>query len=110
MRSIHSRTMDSRIWGIVPMASAALAICATAGVSLDAGARAGESGWVEVRSEHFVVASNAGESEARGIALEFERVRGIFHGAFAKFRVDPPQPIVILAARDESTMKMLAPE
>ena len=34
--------------------------------------------WVEVRSGHFVVASNAGESEARRIALEFERVRGVF--------------------------------
>ena len=57
-----------------------------------------------------MVESNAGESEARRIALEFERVRGIFRGAFPKFRVDPPQPIVILAARDEATMKMLAPE
>jgi tetratricopeptide (TPR) repeat protein len=66
--------------------------------------------WVEARSAHFVVASNAGESDARRIALEFERVRGIFRGAFAKFRVDPAQPIVILAARDEATMKMLAPE
>jgi tetratricopeptide (TPR) repeat protein len=66
--------------------------------------------WVEVRSGHFVVASNAGESEARRIALEFERVRGIFHAAFPKFRVDPAQPIVILAARDEATMKMIAPD
>ena len=66
--------------------------------------------WVEVRSAHFVVDSNAGESDARRIALEFERVRTIFHAAFAKFRVDPAQPIVILAARDEATMKMLAPE
>jgi tetratricopeptide (TPR) repeat protein len=65
---------------------------------------------VEVRSGHFVVASNAGESEARRIALEFERVRGIFHAAFPKFRVDPAQPIVILAARDEATMKMIAPD
>jgi len=89
-----------------------------AGASLLCGARGGVcagSGeaiepWVEVRSGHFVVASNAGESEARRIALEFERVRGIFHAAFPKFRVDPAQPIVILAARDEATMKMIAPD
>jgi tetratricopeptide (TPR) repeat protein len=66
--------------------------------------------WVEVRSAHFVVASNAGESDARRIADQFERVRSIFHHAFVNFRVDPPQPIVILAARDEATMKMLAPD
>ncbi len=88
------------------------------GASLLWGAFAGVCGtsseaierWVEVRSTHFVVESNAGESEARRIALEFERVRRIFLGAFAKFRVDPAQPIVILATRDEATMKMLAPE
>jgi tetratricopeptide (TPR) repeat protein len=88
------------------------------GASLLWGARAGVCGgsseaidrWVEVRSAHFVVASNAGETEARRIAFEFERVRGIFHAAFPKFRVDPAQPIVILAARDEATMKMLAPD
>jgi tetratricopeptide (TPR) repeat protein len=65
--------------------------------------------WVEVRSAHFVVASNAGERDARLIADQFERVRSIFHRAFVNFRVDPLQPIVILAARDEATMKMLAP-
>src|ERR1700730_11715950 len=66
--------------------------------------------WVEVRSEHFMVASNAGESDARRIADQFERVRSIFHHAFRNFRVDPLQPIVILAARDEATMKILAPD
>jgi tetratricopeptide (TPR) repeat protein len=66
--------------------------------------------WVEVQSAHFVVASNAGEAEARRIAAEFERVRSIFHAAFPKFRVDPAQPIVILAARDEITMKTIAPD
>jgi tetratricopeptide (TPR) repeat protein len=66
--------------------------------------------WVEVRSAHFVVASNASESEARGVAEDFERIRSLFHSTFPELRVDPTQPIVILAARDETTMKMLAPE
>src|SRR5580704_6250097 len=92
----------ARRWGAI------LAICASSLARTTAVASAEESGWVEVRSAHFVVESNAGESEARRIALEFERVRGIFRGAFTKFRVDPAQPIVILAARDEATMKMLA--
>jgi tetratricopeptide (TPR) repeat protein len=66
--------------------------------------------WVEVRSAHFVVSSNAGEPDARRIAEQFEQIRAVFHGAFGKLRVDPPQPVAILAARDETTMKMLAPE
>ena len=69
-----------------------------------------DPGWVQVRSPHFVVASNASEIDARRIADQFEQLRGTFHGAFAKLRVDPPQPIVIVAVRDESMMKLLAPD
>jgi tetratricopeptide (TPR) repeat protein len=66
--------------------------------------------WVEVRSAHFVVASNASEGEARGVAEDFERIRSLFHTTFPELRVDAAQPIVILAARDEATMRMIAPE
>ncbi len=66
--------------------------------------------WVEVRSAHFVVASNANEAEARGVAEDFEQIRALFRSTFPELRVDPAQPIMILAARDEATMKMLAPE
>lgn len=76
------------------------------------GSASGETGqnWVEVRSAHFVVSSNATEADARRVAEQFEQIRAVFHGAFGKLRVDPPQPVAILAARDETTMKMLAPE
>ncbi len=67
-------------------------------------------GWTEVRSAHFVVASNAGEKEARRIADQFEQIRALFHAAFANLRVDPAQPVLILAAKNEKTMKMLLPE
>jgi Flp pilus assembly protein TadD len=66
--------------------------------------------WVEVRSAHFVVSSNAAEADARRIAEQFEQIRAVFHNSFAQLRVDPPQPVAILAARDETTMKMLAPD
>jgi tetratricopeptide (TPR) repeat protein len=66
--------------------------------------------WVEVRSTHFVVASNAGEADARGVAEDFEQIRALFHGTFPELRVDPAQQIMIVAARDEATMRTLAPE
>ena len=47
------------------------------------GANDPNQGWVEVRSAHFVVSSNAGEKEARRIADQFEQMRALFHGAFA---------------------------
>jgi tetratricopeptide (TPR) repeat protein len=67
-------------------------------------------GWIEVRSPHFLVATNAGEKEGRRIADQFEQIRALFHAAFANLRVDPAQPVVILAAKNENTMKMLLPE
>jgi Flp pilus assembly protein TadD len=67
-------------------------------------------GWIEVRSPHFVVSTNAGEKEARRIADQFEQIRALFHAAFGNLRVDPAQPVLILAAKNENTMKMLLPE
>jgi len=58
-------------------------------------------GWIEVRSPHFLVFSNAGEREARRIADQFEQIRGLFHAAFTNLRVDPAQPVLILAAKNE---------
>jgi tetratricopeptide (TPR) repeat protein len=83
-------------------------------LSLGAGAVAGAAdtpNWVEVRSEHFLVASNAGEREARRIAEQFEQARSLFHSTFPNLRVDPPQIISIVAARDEAAMRLFtAPE
>jgi len=67
-------------------------------------------GWIEVRTPHFVVSSNAGEKEARRVADQFEQIRALFHTAFPNLRVDPAEPVLILAAKNENTMKMLLPE
>ncbi len=66
--------------------------------------------WIEVRSPHFTVNTNAGERDARRIADQFEQIRQMFHAAFAGLRVDPAQPIVIVAAKNESTIKLYLPE
>lgn len=66
--------------------------------------------WIEVRSPHFVVETNAGEKEARKVADQFEQIRNMFHSAFSGLRVDPAQPIVILAAKNENTLKLFLPE
>jgi tetratricopeptide (TPR) repeat protein len=88
-------------------AFAALAILPCSGAF---GASDPNQGWIEVRSAHFVVSTNAGEKEARRIADQFEQIRALFHAAFANLRVDPEQPVLILAAKNENTMKMLLPE
>jgi Flp pilus assembly protein TadD len=90
---------------------ACFAIFLATGASASAfGASDPNQGWIEVRSPHFVVASNAGERDARRIADQFEQIRALFHMAFANLRVDPGQPVLILAAKNENTMKLLLPE
>ena len=67
-------------------------------------------GWMEVHSPHFTVSTNAGEKEGRRVADQFEQIRVLFHAALPSLRVDPAQPVLILAAKNEATMKALLPE
>jgi len=66
--------------------------------------------WVKVRSAHFTVVTNANEKEGRKIATQFELFRATFHNAFPALRVDQGPPIIILAAKNQNTMKELLPE
>ena len=66
--------------------------------------------WIEVKCPHFTVESNAGEKDARKVCDQFELFRLTFHSAFASLRLDPGQPIIIIAAKNENTMKEFLPE
>src|ERR1700674_246722 len=66
--------------------------------------------WIEVRSPHFVVASEVGEKRARRIAQQFEQLRAVFHSSCPAFRADPGQPILIIAVKDEDAMKEWLPQ
>ena len=65
--------------------------------------------WIEVRSAHFTVLSNSNEKQARRILDQFERMRWMFQTLFPKSNVDPIQPIVIFAAKDQQTFAALEP-
>lgn len=65
--------------------------------------------WTEVRSPHFVVITNASAKQGRRVAEQFEQERGVFRVVFPGLRVDPGVPIVIVAAKDEQTMRELLP-
>src|SRR4029077_20698479 len=105
-RRSHADSMTRRLRCVLGYAAfAALLPCARAWAASDP-----NQGWIEVRSPHFVVSSNAGEKEARRVADQFEQIRALFHTAFPNLRVDPAEPVLILAAKNENTMKMLLPE
>jgi tetratricopeptide (TPR) repeat protein len=66
--------------------------------------------WVEVRSANFVVASNAGEQQARKTAIRFEQIREVFRRSLAVASAHPSPVITILAVKDENSMRALLPE
>ena len=65
--------------------------------------------WVEVRSPHFTVISNAGEKEARRTADQFEQFREVFHASFPSLRLDLGRPLIIFAVKNEDSLKALLP-
>ena len=69
---------------------------------------AGNDTWIEIRSPHFVVVSNAEEKKARRTAGDFERIRAVFLSALEDTR-DESETVVILAVKNEDSLKELLP-
>jgi len=65
--------------------------------------------WLQLRSPHFILVTNGNEKQARRVAQQFELIRGVFKKLYPRARVDPGEPVIILAAKDENTLKALLP-
>ncbi len=79
------------------------------GIFLSAVARAAAPQWVEVRSPHFTVVSDASEKQARHVLDQFERMRWVFQTLYPKLNVDPAESILVLAAKNEKTFQSIEP-
>ncbi|HME05499.1 MAG TPA: DUF1570 domain-containing protein [Bryobacteraceae bacterium] len=65
--------------------------------------------WIEIQAPHFTVLSNAGESEGRKTALQFEEIRALFLQLYPKLRVDSGKPTVVFAIKNEDSLKLFIP-
>ena len=65
--------------------------------------------WHEVRSPQFVVLTDGGEGRGREVAWQFEQIRAAVLAAFPWARPQLDRPVVIVAARDENSMRQLLP-
>jgi tetratricopeptide (TPR) repeat protein len=66
--------------------------------------------WVEIRTAHFIVASDGGEKTARRFADEFESLLRIFQSTMPKSRVTTGVPARLLVARDGQSFARVVPE
>jgi tetratricopeptide (TPR) repeat protein len=65
--------------------------------------------WLEVKSPHFTLVSDAGEAEARRAAGELERFRSLVE-KLSGIRVDRERPTTVLAVRNEAGLRDLLPD
>ena len=66
--------------------------------------------WVEVRTAHFIVASDGGEKTARRYADQFESLLRVFQSTMPNARLTTGIPVRILVARDGQSFARMAPE
>ena len=67
-----------------------------------------DQAWVEVRSPHFNVITDAGDKRGREIAMRFEQMRTAFGMIFSKVNVSAA-PLEIVAFRDTRGLRHFAP-
>ncbi len=65
--------------------------------------------WVEVRSPHFVVDTDAGDKRGREVAFHFEQMRATFGQLLSKLTVNVPVPLQIVAFRKGNELSRFAP-
>lgn len=79
-------------------------------VLLGVAATAAPSPWVEVKSGHFTVITNAGEKAGRRTAWQFEQIRAGLAQLWPWAKVEAGPTFFVFAVRDEATLKTLGPQ
>lgn len=77
---------------------------------LAASAAEGADQWSEVKSAHFTVISNASDGGTRTLVWQLEQVRSTIAALCSWARVELNQPLMVIAVKDENSMRALAPE
>jgi tetratricopeptide (TPR) repeat protein len=72
-------------------------------------ARASEPEWIEVRSEHFSVITDAGEKNGHHVTDLFEQMRAAFGVLFVRTKINQPIPLQIIAFRNTKEIRQYSP-
>jgi hypothetical protein len=66
--------------------------------------------WIEVKSAHFTVVSNAGDRATRRLVWQLEQVRGVTSALFSWAKPDLNKPLAVIVLKDQNSMRALAPK
>ena len=70
---------------------------------------AADDTWIEVKSPHFTIISNASVKQAGRVAKNLEQFRVAVQAFLPKMKVDPGSPLMVFVTRSDSDMKALLP-
>jgi tetratricopeptide (TPR) repeat protein len=73
------------------------------------GAVAAADTWFEIKSPNFVVWANANDGNTRTLIWQLEQIRSVVKTLWPWAKVDLAKPIVIIAVKNEQSMKELVP-
>ncbi len=65
--------------------------------------------WVKVKSPHFTIITDAGERDARQVAVGFEEIHAVFSVALAGLRTDASAETIVVAPKDRKSFEDLMP-
>ena len=65
--------------------------------------------WLEIRSEHFSMITNAGDKRGREVAMRFEQMRAVFGALMTKANVNLLVPLQIVGFRNTKEFRQFAP-
>jgi tetratricopeptide (TPR) repeat protein len=68
-----------------------------------------ESKWIEVRSPHFSVMTDAGEKRGREVAVRLEQMRAVFGQLILKDKLKMSVPITVVALKSDKQYGLIAP-
>lgn len=64
--------------------------------------------WIELHSDHFLILTDSSEKDARSVAVQFERMRSVFHTLLPTGTADTGQ-ITVLAFKDKKGFQSVEP-
>ncbi len=71
--------------------------------------QAADTQWIEVRSPHFAVMTDAGDKRGREVALRLEQMQAVFAGFLLKQDLTRPIPLTVIAFRGDKEYSQIAP-
>ena len=78
-------------------------------VVLSRGGASSEPHWIRIDSSHFSVLTDGDEKHGHQVAARFEQMRAVFAQLLMKSRVNIPEPIDIIAFKDDGEYERAAP-